>query len=136
MQEEFYLNNLYPLQDKVFTIIDKLKTGFYLTGGTALSRFYLKHRYSDDLDFFVNNSRDYKAEVEKIYKALKNKFNAAKEKDLWVNPLDISSILDSFPIKLLTNINWINPIDLENLEKVLKKIRKDIVLGVNNSIKK
>jgi len=25
---------------------------FYLTGGTALSEFYLKHRYSVDLDFF------------------------------------------------------------------------------------
>lgn len=26
---------------------------FYLTGGTALSEFYLKHRRSDDLDFFT-----------------------------------------------------------------------------------
>ncbi len=28
---------------------------FYLTGGTALSLFYLKHRKSNDLDFFTNN---------------------------------------------------------------------------------
>ena len=28
---------------------------FYLTGGTALSLFYLKHRRSNDLDFFTNN---------------------------------------------------------------------------------
>lgn len=27
---------------------------FYLTGGTALSFFYLKHRRSNDLDFFTN----------------------------------------------------------------------------------
>jgi hypothetical protein len=26
---------------------------FYLTGGTALSAFYLEHRYSEDLDFFT-----------------------------------------------------------------------------------
>ena len=26
---------------------------FYLTGGTALAEFYLRHRYSDDLDFFT-----------------------------------------------------------------------------------
>lgn len=26
--------------------------GFYLTGGTALSAYYLNHRISDDLDFF------------------------------------------------------------------------------------
>ena len=25
---------------------------FYLAGGTALAEFYLKHRFSDDLDFF------------------------------------------------------------------------------------
>lgn len=25
---------------------------FYLTGGTALAEFYLRHRYSEDLDFF------------------------------------------------------------------------------------
>jgi predicted nucleotidyltransferase component of viral defense system len=25
---------------------------FYLTGGTALSAFYLRHRLSEDLDFF------------------------------------------------------------------------------------
>lgn len=29
-----------------------LKHYFYFTGGTALSEFYLQHRYSDDLDFF------------------------------------------------------------------------------------
>jgi len=28
---------------------------FYLTGGTALSTFYLQHRYSEDLDFFTND---------------------------------------------------------------------------------
>lgn len=29
-----------------------LSSNFYFTGGTALSSFYLHHRYSDDLDFF------------------------------------------------------------------------------------
>ena len=29
---------------------------FYLTGGTALSFFYLKHRKSNDLDFFTSNA--------------------------------------------------------------------------------
>jgi predicted nucleotidyltransferase component of viral defense system len=31
--------------------------GYYLTGGTALSEFYLQHRYSDDLDFFTREKR-------------------------------------------------------------------------------
>ena len=32
---------------------------FYLTGGTALSSWYLHHRESYDLDFFTENSFDY-----------------------------------------------------------------------------
>lgn len=31
---------------------DYFRQHFYFTGGTALSSFYLHHRYSDDLDFF------------------------------------------------------------------------------------
>ncbi len=31
----------------------KLETPFYLTGGTALSRHYFNHRYSDDIVLFV-----------------------------------------------------------------------------------
>ena len=31
----------------------RLKDNFFLTGGTALSVFYLEHRYSEDLDFFT-----------------------------------------------------------------------------------
>lgn len=31
---------------------------FYLTGGTALAGFYLRHRYSEDLDFFSETEFD------------------------------------------------------------------------------
>jgi predicted nucleotidyltransferase component of viral defense system len=50
----YYLDQLYPLQDKVLRVITACDTDFYLTGGTALSRVYLQHRFSDDLDLFVN----------------------------------------------------------------------------------
>lgn len=30
----------------------QITKGFYLTGGTALSQFYLHHRYSEDIDLF------------------------------------------------------------------------------------
>ncbi|WP_413884945.1 nucleotidyl transferase AbiEii/AbiGii toxin family protein [Candidatus Desulfatibia sp.] len=36
-------------------IISDTNTPFYLTGGTVLSRCYFHHRYSEDLDFFVNS---------------------------------------------------------------------------------
>ena len=51
------MNLLTPLQQKVlnaFFSVPDLKKQFYLTGGTALSAFFLKHRLSDDLDFFTH----------------------------------------------------------------------------------
>ncbi|MDP3177722.1 MAG: nucleotidyl transferase AbiEii/AbiGii toxin family protein [Spirochaetaceae bacterium] len=44
---------LYALQDQVLRTVFPEAGGFYLSGGTALSRFYMNHRYSDDLDFFT-----------------------------------------------------------------------------------
>lgn len=51
----FYEQQLYPLQDQVCRLAGA--EGLYLSGGTALSRVYFQHRYSDDLDFFFNGSR-------------------------------------------------------------------------------
>jgi len=61
---EYYNNVLYPLQDIVFPVFKE--TPFYLTRGTALSRGYYNHRYSDDLDYFVNYHADFQriAEVQ------------------------------------------------------------------------
>jgi len=36
-----------------------LSSNFYFTGGTALSEFYLRHRLSDDLDFFTEDKFDF-----------------------------------------------------------------------------
>lgn len=46
---------------------------FYFTGGTALSAFYLKHRYSEDLDFFSENKFDPQI-VEGIIEGLSKKY--------------------------------------------------------------
>jgi predicted nucleotidyltransferase component of viral defense system len=54
-----YYKELYSLQDKFLSELYSQDSPFYLTGGTALSRFYLKHRWSDDLDFFVNNDSNF-----------------------------------------------------------------------------
>jgi hypothetical protein len=66
MQRDYYQNTLYPLQDKILKVIATLPVDFYLTGGTVLSRVYLNHRYSDDLDFFLNRSDIFKQQVEII----------------------------------------------------------------------
>ncbi len=49
---------------------------FYLSGGTALAEFYLKHRYSEDLDFFSENEfnpQDISVILKKIGKEAKIK---------------------------------------------------------------
>jgi hypothetical protein len=68
MPEDYYRNILYPLQDKILKIVGTLPVEFYLGGGTALSRAYLHHRYSDDLDFFVNGVPNFKLQVNKVIK--------------------------------------------------------------------
>lgn len=65
-------------QKKVITLVShepKLST-FYLSGGTALSAFYLQHRLSDDLDFFCEKTIDrlfLHEFMEKVKKELKGK---------------------------------------------------------------
>ena len=63
---------LYPLQDGVLHAVKSCNTRFYLTGGTALSRTFYHHRYSDDLDFFVNADPDFDEQVDAILDKLRN----------------------------------------------------------------
>jgi hypothetical protein len=51
-ERDHYETTLYPLQDRVLALAEALGPDVVLTGGTALSRFYLHHRLSDDLDLF------------------------------------------------------------------------------------
>ena len=72
LPSEYYEKSLYPLQDGVMNTISKCGVRFYLTGGTALSRGYYNHRYSDDLDFFVNDDEDYPEQLKIIFSKLKD----------------------------------------------------------------
>ena len=223
MQKNYYQNILYPLQDKVLRVVEKLPVDFYLTGGTVLSRAYLNHRYSDDLDFFVNQNPNFEKQVELIIRSLKNEktgieiavtgdsfarvfvqheeavlkidfvndvpyrtgvpvssdlfyktdtiinilsnkltalsrhsekdvadivfialnydFNwveiikEASEKDLWINPVEASKILDEFPLEKLKDISWVTPMkDLNLFENQLHLLIADLLLGHQNSL--
>ncbi|SVD37762.1 uncharacterized protein METZ01_LOCUS390616 [marine metagenome] len=67
---KYYTEKLYPLQNGVLSLVKKSKTPFFLTGGTALSRYYFHHRYSDDLDLFVANDPEYPTHVKTLLKSL------------------------------------------------------------------
>lgn len=86
MLNHFYKDKLYPLQDKVLKEIVLSNTSFYLTGGTVLGRFLLHHRYSDDLDFFLNANSNFQAVTKTVVDQLRKTFE---------NIID-SSIQDSY----------------------------------------
>ncbi|MBU4213006.1 MAG: nucleotidyl transferase AbiEii/AbiGii toxin family protein [Verrucomicrobia bacterium] len=71
MPDTFYTAKLYPFMDKVLSLLRAAEAPFYLTGGTALGRHYLQHRYSDDLDLFVNQAADFRDQVKKALEALR-----------------------------------------------------------------
>jgi len=70
---------LYELQDKVLKVVFETENEFYLTGGTCISRFYVEKRYSDDLDFFTNQSVRYSFAIKNTKRALQSKFELAVE---------------------------------------------------------
>lgn len=70
---------LYRIQNSVLTSLRPVLAGFYLTGGTALGRFYLNHRYSEDLDFFVNADPGFKEKHLVIGKKLHAEFSLLPE---------------------------------------------------------
>lgn len=67
-------SRLYLLQDKFLSWFHTLNYPFYLTGGTALGRFYLNHRFSEDLDFFVNNDPDYTSYIGEVKNKITSQF--------------------------------------------------------------
>lgn len=78
-----HYKKIYSLQDEILKLAEE--TNFYLTGGTALSRFYLKHRYSDDLDLFINKPELFKENRDILLERIEEYYT--------VKP---SSITDSF----------------------------------------
>lgn len=223
MHADYYQSILYPLQDKVLEAFSEVNTSFYLTGGTALSRAYLHHRFSDDLDFFVNDDASFKQQTETIIQHFKergftveivsahssftrvfiveqdctlkidfindvrsrfgditrtelcirtdsirnivsNKLTAlgrleakdvvdliyiaknyafnwqeiiqeAQEKDLWVNPVEIASLLEQFPLEKRNEIAWTsNTPDVSSFKSELRTMISDILTGKPNSL--
>jgi len=69
MDPAWFEEVLYPLQDEVLAVAARVETGFYLTGGTALGRVHLRHRYSEDLDLFVNDDDRFQAWADRLLEA-------------------------------------------------------------------
>jgi len=70
MDRRFYFEFLYPFQDDVLEILRHVDTNLYLSGGTAASRGYLEHRFSDDLDLFANDAPEFGLWAGRVIEAL------------------------------------------------------------------
>jgi len=73
-------NELYKLQDKVLEAFSGQFGIFHLTGGTALGRFYLDHRNSQDLDLFANQDPGFTKAAGELRNILYDKFKASDDK--------------------------------------------------------
>lgn len=60
-----------------FALHSYISKQFYLTGGTALAAYYLRHRVSDDLDFFTNDTVNL-VTVTKFVQQMKKRLRAKK----------------------------------------------------------
>jgi predicted nucleotidyltransferase component of viral defense system len=76
---------LYLLQDKFLTWWVTLDLPFYMTGGTALGRFYLNHRFSEDLDFFINADIRYPDYISKVKSKIEKQFTIDIQRSLFTD---------------------------------------------------
>jgi len=104
---------LYDLQDEVLNVVFETENEFYLTGGTCLSRFYIEKRYSDDLDFFTNQSPRYNFATKNIKKALKEKFELVVEVE--------SKDFTRFKINELLQVDFVNDIAFRYKEPIVNE---------------
>lgn len=71
---------LYILQDSVLAALAGHFGMFHLTGGTALGRFYLGHRNSEDLDLFANQDIGFAKTAGHVRAILKKQFDISDDK--------------------------------------------------------
>ena len=100
---------LYQVQVKFLNWWVSLKLPFYLTGGTALGRFYLNHRFSEDLDFFVNSDSNYTKYISTIRSQISSKFKINFETALFSDDFTRFMIEDNdvfLKIEFVNDINY------------------------------
>ncbi|PIP08263.1 MAG: hypothetical protein CO012_06430 [Syntrophobacterales bacterium CG_4_8_14_3_um_filter_49_14] len=63
-------------------------------------------------------------------------FKEAREKDLWVEPLEICKIIKNFPVELFRSIKWNTAVNTDVMKDNLAKMHDDIFYGDMNSLSK
>ncbi len=108
------IEKVYKLQDEILEILSSLgKDNFLFSGGTLLSRGYLSHRDTDNIEIFVPEDTDLNALLEDIKKIFRGKYilSGLSIKREYTFPKNVDCI--SFSIKDLTDIKGNNQVNIE-----------------------
>lgn len=121
---------------------DLFRSKFYFTGGTALSSFYLQHRYSDDLDFFSQEKFDNQVIftlVEDWGKKHNFAFQSRFAEVVYVFNLHFKTKarlkvdFARYPYKRLEKSRIVNNIDIDSLVDIA--VNKLLVVSQRNDVK-
>ncbi len=105
------IEKVYKLQDEFLETLSSLgRDRFLFSGETLLSRGYLSHRDTDEIEIFVPENTDLDTLLEEIKKAFRGKYilNEISVKREYTFPKNVDCI--SFSIRELTDIKGANKI--------------------------
>ena len=101
-----------------------IRSNFYFTGGTALSEFYLQHRYSADIDLFSENKFDHQL-ILSLMNDLKRKYCLQFQSESiefvymfylqFQSGVQVKVDFNNYPYKRLKKSNLINGIYVDSL---------------------
>jgi len=89
-------------------ILQQSGTNFFLTGGTALSRAYYNHRYSDDLDFFLNQSKTYDDQLDKVLALLQENGYTWDKNNEYTRAKDFTTLKVRKDSETLLKLDFVN----------------------------
>lgn len=125
MDRDYYLQRLYPLQERLLQAFATAATGFYLSGGTAASRGYLHHRFSDDLDLFVNDAPQFALWAQRL-------IDAATRDTTWLVEVQLRE--ERFVRFAVVEAGLVLKIELVNdVPAHVGELRRDPILGTLDS---
>lgn len=58
----------------------------------------------------------------------------AREKDLWVEPLEVCRIIKGFPFESLERMKWITEVNMDEIKALVQRVHDDIFYGSRNSL--
>ena len=124
MEEKIAYKKLYDLQDRILGIVFSQEHDFYLTGGTALHRFYYNLRYSGDLDFFSMNDAVFSENISMI-------LNAIQENEIEYRKLVQERDFQRVVVQDLLQLDFVNDrVYREGKSNVINNMRIDNKLNI------